>query len=178
MEQEVVTLLFTRRRRNAVSWLIRWAMPRSRFALALSSHAIIAIGDTCYEANMLHGVRSGRREYILEGQLVVRERAYRVPDLAAGVQWVEQQLCRYRPAMPKWIPAAFHGPVGTIMVALNSNYDWRGALGLSLAPDRDWAEEDVFFCYELAAAFLRACGREEFSELSHVGETALLAINP
>lgn len=174
--QDQVTLLFTRRRRNPISWLIRWAMPRSRFAFALSSHAIVAIGDRCYEANMIHGVRRDSRAAILEGQSVVRERTYVVPDISAGVRWAEQRLCRYQPQPPWWVPAGLSGLAGTVMRICNSNYDWRGALGLSLAPDRDWAEEDVFFCYEFAAAFLRACGRNEFAELSHIGETALLAI--
>lgn len=176
--QDHVTLLFTRRRRNPISWLIRWAMPRSRFAFALSSHAIVAIGAICYEANMIYGVRSDTRAAILDGQTVVLERTYRVDDLAAGIRWADQQLCAYQPTVPAWLPGWLHTPIKTVLRMLNSNYDWRGALGLSLAPGRDWAEEDVFFCYEFAAAFLRASGRNEFAELSHIGETALLAISP
>jgi len=176
--QDQVTVLFTRRRRNPISWLIRWAMPRSRFAFALSSHAIIVAGGICYEANMIHGVRKGARAVILDGQTVVRERTYRVTDLAAGTRWGDQQLCSYRPQLPAWVPSWLQAALGTVLRILNSNYDWRGALGLGLAPGRDWAEEDVFFCYEFVAAFLRACGRDEFADLSHVGETALLAISP
>lgn len=176
--QDHVTLLFTRRRRNPVSWLIRWAMPRSRFAFALSSHVIVAVGETCYEANMVHGVRKDSRDVVLAGQTIVRTRVYRVPDAAAGQRWAEQQLCTYRPNLPAWLPAWMRTPLAAALRILNSNYDWRGALGLSMAPGRDWAEEDAFFCYEFAAAWLRACGREVFADLSHVGETALLAINP
>jgi hypothetical protein len=149
-----IKVIFTHRRWNPISWLIRWAMPRSRFAFALSSHAIVVGPDQCYEATMLHGVRAVDYAKAIDGQVIVRERRYQVPDAAAGLAWAAEQARRKVP------------------------YDWRGALGLSLAPGRDWAEADAFFCYEFAAAVLRAGGRDLFSDLSHVGETALLAINP
>lgn len=147
-----ITVLFTRRRWNPVSWLIRWAMPRSRFALGLSSHAIILDGDTCYEATMLHGVRAVPKYVALAGQVLVKETHYQVPDPAAGIAWVRSQVGR--------------------------PYDFRGAFGLALAPDRAWAEDDCWFCYELAGAVLKHAGRPVFANLSHVGETALMAINP
>jgi hypothetical protein len=147
-----ITILFTRRRWNFVSWLIRWSMPRSRFALALSSHAIVVDGDTCYEATMLDGVRAVPRHVALKNQVLVKETRYTVPDPAAGIRWAYEQVGR--------------------------PYDFRGAFGLALAPDRDWAEDDCWFCYELAAGVLQAAGRPVFANLSHVGETALMAINP
>jgi hypothetical protein len=148
-----ITIIFTRRRWNPMSWLIRWAMPRSRFAFALSSHAIVAAPDgQCYEATMLHGVRAVDRATALAGQTVVLAVHYQVPDAAAGLAWVGDQVGRA--------------------------YDWRGAFGLSLSPDRDWAKDDSWFCYELAAGTLRAAGRPLFSNLSHIGEVALMAINP
>jgi hypothetical protein len=149
-----ITVVFTRRRWNPVSWLIRWVMPRSRFALALSSHAIVVGPDRCYEATMLHGVRSVDHAAALRGQTTVRTIHYQVPDAAAGIAWVEAQCDGKK------------------------RYDWRGAFGLGLAPGRDWAEDDRWFCYELAAAVLRAAGRPVFANLSHVGEIALMAINP
>lgn len=150
---ETITIIFTRRRWNPMSWLIRWAMPRSRFAFALSSHAIVASPDgKCYEATMLHGVREVDRATALAGQHVVREIAYQVPDAAAGIRWAKGQV--------------------------DTRYDWRGALGLSFAPDRNWAQDDAWFCYEFAAGSLRAAGRQVFANLAHVGETALFAINP
>ncbi|MBY0242661.1 MAG: hypothetical protein K2X55_25440 [Burkholderiaceae bacterium] len=148
-----ITIIFTRRHWNPVSWLIRWAMPRSRFALALSSHSIIAAPDgTCYEATMRHGVRVVDRATALSGQCVVREIAYKVPDVAAGIRWAQQQV--------------------------GKSYDWRGAFGLALAPGRNWADDGDWFCYEFSAGTLRAAGRDVFANLSHVGETALMAINP
>jgi hypothetical protein len=175
---DAVTILFTRRRRNPVSWLIRWAMPRSRFAFALSSHAIVCAYGRCFEATMLHGVREVDRATALAGQTLVRERAYQVPNGAAGLRWARTQLCTYQPSLPRWLPAWAQRVAATALHIANSNYDWRGALGLGLAPDRDWAEDGNWFCYEFAAAFLRACGRDVFADLAHVGETALLAINP
>lgn len=147
-----ITVLFTRRKWNVVSWLIRWAMPRSRFAFALSSHAIIVCGDDCYEATMLHGVRKVGRKVALHNQIVVREANYAVPNATAGIAWANEQI--------------------------GAPYDFRGAFGLALAPGRKWAEDDSWFCYEFAAAVLRASGRDVFANLSHVGETALMAINP
>ena len=147
------TLVYTKRPWNLISWAIRWAMPRSRFALALSSHVIIDAPDgMCYEATMLHGVRKVERAAALAGAVVVREIQHEVPNPQAGMQWLQDQV--------------------------NKGYDWSGAFGLSLAPDRDWAEPDRWYCYELAAGFLRAAGRDVFANLSHIGETALLSLNP
>ena len=149
---KTITVLFTRRRWSLVSWLIRWAMPRSRFAFALSSHAIVVDGDDCYEATMLTGVRKAPKKVALKGQIVVKETHYQVPDAKAGIAWANEQLGR--------------------------PYDFKGAFGLALSPDRGWAEDDCWFCYEFAAGVLKASGRPVFSELSHVGEIALMSINP
>jgi hypothetical protein len=175
---DTVTFLFTRRRWNPVSWLIRWAMPRSRFAFALSSHAIVYADGVCYEATMLHGVREVDRATALQGQTVVRERQYQVADLAAGILWAKSQLCTYTPNPPKWLPAWGQAICSLVQRLRHNNYDWSGAAGLGLAPDRNWAEAGRWFCYEFAAGFLRAAGRQVFADLSHVGETALMAIEP
>jgi hypothetical protein len=147
-----ITILFTRRRWNLVSWLIRWAMPRSRFAWALSSHALIVDGGFCYEAVMLGGVRCVSLQAVLKNQQPVRELRYTVPDATAGIAWVQTQIGR--------------------------PYDFKGAFGLALAPGRNWADDDCWFCYELAAGVLKAAGRPEFANLSHIGETALFSIAP
>jgi len=176
--QDHITLLFTRRRWNPVSLLIRWMKPRSRIALALSSHVIIAIGDTCYEANMLTGVRKGARDDILKGQTIVRERVHFVPDLAAGIAFLERQLCTYVPTAPGWVLAPLRPLACVVLLMTHNNYDFGGALGLGLAPGENWADPSKWFCYELAAAFLKACGRNVFDELERICETALLAISP
>jgi hypothetical protein len=147
-----ITVLFTRRKWNPVSWLIRWAVPRSRFSLALSSHCIIDAGEMLYEATMLHGVRVVDRATALDGQTIVKETRYQVPDAPAGIVFAQSQ-------------------VGT-------PYDWPGALGLGLTPGRDWRQDDKWFCFEFAGAVLRAAGRPVFANLTHVGETALMSINP
>lgn len=111
----VITLHFTRRPWNPISFAIRWAMPRTRFALAYSSHVIVDIEGWCYEATMLRGVRPPAWwEGALQGHQVVRTVRIEVPDLSAGLRFARKQ-------------------VGT-------GYDYKGALGLSVAPDRDWAE--------------------------------------
>ena len=147
-----ITVLFTKRPLNPLSWLIRWAVPRSRFSLALSSHAMVIVGNDCYEAGMLTGVRVQPIQKALRGQEEVKRIVYQVPDAAAGVAWLDQQV--------------------------GKPYDWRGALALAIKPGRDWAEDDCWFCYELAAGALKAAGRPVFANLSHIGETALMAINP
>jgi hypothetical protein len=147
-----IRIVFTKRAWNPISWLIRWAVPRSRFALALSSHCLIDAGDVMYEANMLHGVRGVSRTVALAGLTGVKTIDYSVPDAAAGIAWAIAQD--------------------------GKKYDWRGALGLGLTPYRDWAADDSWFCYEFAAGVLKASGRDVFANLSHVNETALMAINP
>lgn len=147
-----IRVIFTRRKWNPVSWLIRWACPRSRFALALSSHCIVDAGIAVYEAHMLHGVRCVDREVALKGQTVVKQTDYQVPDTLAGLKWASSQI--------------------------GARYDWPGALGLGLTPGRDWKQDDKWFCYEFAAAVLHASGRPVFANLTHVGETALMSINP
>ena len=152
MAADRITVLFTRRKWNPVSWLIRFVVPRSRFALAMSSHCIVDAGDKMYEAHMLHGVREVDRATALNGQSIVKETCYQVPNAAAGIEWAAGQV--------------------------GKGYDWGGAFGLGLAPYRDWSEDDKWYCYELAAGVLRAAGRDVFANLTHVGETALMAINP
>jgi len=147
-----ITLIFTRRAWNPISWLIRWAVPRSRFALSMSSHCLIDAGDVIYEANMLHGVRGVSRAVALSGLTVVKTIAYSVPDAAAGIAWAISQD--------------------------GKKYDWRGAFGLGLTPYRDWKDDRDWFCFEFAAAVLRASGRDAFENLAHVSETALMAIKP
>jgi hypothetical protein len=173
---DTITLLFTCRRWNPVSWLIRWVMPRSRFALALSSHCIILADGRYFEADMFAGVREIDRDTALRNHTVVRQRDYFVPSAAAGIAWILGQLCTYQSNPPAWLPAWARRIYAIVDLLINNNYDWRGALGLGLAPDRQWASDFAWFCYELAAGFIAACGRPVFANLSNVGETALLAI--
>lgn len=148
----MVTVQFTIRKFNPISWLIRWAIPRSRFALAMSSHCLIDAGDTIYEANMLHGVRAADRATALDGLTVVRTIKYNVPDIERGMTWLKAQV--------------------------GKPYDWRGGLGLGLSPYREWEDDDRWFCFELVAGMLQASGRPVFFNLNHVSEIALMAITP
>lgn len=149
---DTIRIIFTRRKWNPVSWMIRWAVPRSRFSMALSSHCLIDAGGAVYEANMLHGVRCVPLDVAMKGLTVAKIIEYQVPNAMAGYAFAS-------------------GQVGT-------PYDWPGALGLGLTPGRDWKQDDKWFCYELAAATLQAAGRPLFANLTHIGETAMMAINP
>lgn len=173
---KTITLLFTKRRANPVSWLIRWALPRSRFALALSSHCIIDAGAEAIEATMLHGVRAVSREVALRGQTVVRSKTYAVEDAEAGLAFVRSQVCTYQPKVPRWLPTWAALALAALLTLRNNNYDFGGALGLGINPDRNWADPSKWWCYELGAAAIRAAGRPVFSDLSHITETALLAL--
>ena len=101
---------------------------------------------------MLHGVRCASYDVAMKGQTVVKIAEYQVPNAAMGLAFAASQ-------------------VGT-------PYDWPGALGLGLTPGRDWKQDDKWFCYEFAAAVIQAGGRPLFANLTHIGETALMAINP
>lgn len=173
-----ITIMLTRRRWNPISWLIRYGMPRSRFALALSSHAIVFDGDICYEATMLHGVREVPRQVAMAGQHAVYEKRFSVPNRAAGIAWARAQVCTYQPNPPKWLPKWLRSPLAVVLKLARNNYDFKGAFGIAFAPGRKWQEDDCWFCFEFAAGVLRAAGRDVFADLSHVGETALIAINP
>lgn len=149
---QTITLLFAHRKWNPISWLIRWAIPQSRFALAMSSHCLVDDYDLIYEANMLHGTRGVARDVALDGLTIIKSITYTVPDAAAAIAWAKSQV--------------------------GKPYDWLGAFGLGLAPYRNWAEDDKWFCYEFGAGVLRAGGRDEFANLTHISEIALMAIKP
>lgn len=148
----MIAMLFTRRRYNPVSWLIRWALPLSRFKWSQSSHVMVIDGDHVVEASMLHGVRRVPFDEAMRSQTVVKWVVFTVPDTEAGMGWIRSQV--------------------------GKPYDFKGAFGLSLTPTRDWQEDDCWFCYELAAATLHAAGREVFARTGHISEAALLAIKP
>lgn len=105
-----------------------------------------------YHATMRHGVVKEPIEQALHGQTVVAQRDFEVLDAPAALAWLDTQV--------------------------GKPYDWRGALGVSLSPDRVWGSDDSWFCHELCAAALRAAGRNLFIESGHVNDSALLLIEP
>jgi uncharacterized protein YycO len=147
-----ITVIFTKRKWNPVSWIIRWAMPRTRFHNAISSHCLIVDGDYVVEAAMLHGVRRVLKDEAMKGQHIVRTVDFKVPDAEAGLAWLRTQV--------------------------GMSYDFRGAFGVALSPDREWAKEGWWFCYELAAATIAAAGRDIFRTYGHIAENALLSVKP
>lgn len=57
-----LTVIFTKTWWSPFSWLIRWVLPRNRFALAKSSHCyIVGDNDEVYEAVFPKGVRKPHR---------------------------------------------------------------------------------------------------------------------
>jgi uncharacterized protein YycO len=149
---QTIRVIFTKREWNPVSWLIRWVLPRTRFYLAHSSHCLIVDGDHLIEAHMLYGVRREPAIVALAGLTIVKSIEYQVPDADAGLQWARGQC--------------------------GKRYDFTGAVGIGLAPDRSWHEDDAWFCYELAAAAIVKAGRDIFADVGHISESALLAIKP
>jgi hypothetical protein len=144
------TILFTRRPLNPVSWLIRWALPVSRFKWARASHSMILDGDHVIHATMLKGVVREPLAQVMRGQVVVAQRHYHVPNAPHGLSWALGQV--------------------------GATYDFKGALGLSITPDRRWREDDKWFCHEFCAAYLHACGRTVFSSFGHVTDSALMLV--
>lgn len=146
------TIVFTTRPWNPVSWLIRWALPASRFKWARASHSMILIDGYVIHATMMNGVVRQPFAEAMKHQKIVTMRDYSVPDLDAGIAWA--------------------------MAQVGKPYDFKGAFGVALDPDREWREDDSWFCHELSAGFLNACGKRIFDKYGHVTDTSLLLINP
>ena len=151
-----ITVIFTKDIWSPISWLIRWALPRSRFSIAQSSHCYIEAGNdgtndsTLFEASPFNGVDITTFEDVLKSNRVVAVKNYYVADKKLAMSFLIAQL--------------------------NKKYDYKGAVGMALSPDRIWHEDDSWFCYELAAGAIKAGGGVQFECLSHINETALFAI--
>lgn len=147
----IIRVVFTKTPTSPISWLIRWALPMTRFKLALSSHCLIEYGDFMYESLPKGGVQRRLRNDALKGSVIVKTVEYEVPDAEAGMQWAIAQL--------------------------GKKYDMLGAVGM-IGGNRTWNDPESWFCYEFVAAVIEAAGRKEFDSLTHITETALLAIKP
>lgn len=149
---QTIKIIFTKSPWSVVSWIVRWALPRSRFALGLSSHCYILNEETdfVYEADLFEGVRYKNRLEAMRGTIVVATREFSVISKQAGFDFLNKQI--------------------------GKKYDLKGSIGLGLKPERDWEEDDAWFCYELAAAALKAAGFDVFENVSHVNETVLLSL--
>jgi uncharacterized protein YycO len=132
--------------------MIRWALPRTRFAIALASHCMVVDDECVIEANMLHGVRRVPMSEAIAGAIVVKTVDFDVPDAEAGLTWARKQV--------------------------DKPYDWLGAFGMAIAPDRTWQDESDWFCFELAAAALAKAGRDIFTDHAHITGSMLMAVKP
>lgn len=150
---EQITVVFTKRNWNPGSYLIRWGLPKSRFKVADASHCLIKDGDYFIEASMEHGVRRALADEALKSLTVVDTITYNVSNAEAGIAFARSQV--------------------------GKSYDFKGAFGIALAPDRDWTQDDKWFCFELAAATLAKAGRNDFREdAGHISGNLLMAIKP
>jgi uncharacterized protein YycO len=120
--------------------------------MALASHCMVADGDYIVEANMMYGVRRVPLAEAMKGCTEVGRITYQVPNAEAGLEWVRQQV--------------------------GKGYDWKGAFGLALSPNRDWQEDDRWDCFELGAATIHKAGRIIFKDTGHVSGNMLMAIHP
>lgn len=146
-----LTVIFTKTYWSPFSWLIRYMLPRNRFALARSSHCyIVGDNDEVYEAVFPQGVRKQHISKALKRDTVVKTITYKVIYRNAAINFLESQI--------------------------GKKYDLRAAIGLGLPIERDWNDPSDWYCYELAAAALAAGGLTVFKQLSHITETALFAI--
>ena len=147
-----LTVIFTKCYCNPLSWLIRWVLPRSRFALALSSHCYILNNDMCYQAIALKGVCTVSYKDAIKYDTIVKTISYKVLNLQAAIDFLNSQL--------------------------GKPYDYKAALGLAIGGSRVWHEDDKWYCYELACGALRAGGRDEFENLTHITEIGLMSLKP
>jgi uncharacterized protein YycO len=105
-------------------------------------------GDYVIHATMLRGVVRDPIEFAMRRQVVVQRKDFDVPDAKAGLAMARRQV--------------------------GKPYDFKGAFGLSIKPTRQWGSDDKWFCHELCAAYLHACGRRLFDRFGHVTDSALL----
>lgn len=171
-----LTVIFTKRMSNPISWLIRWAIPQTRLYIARSSHAMVLDGDHVIEAHMLYGVRRVPLADAIKGATVVGAARYAVRDAAKGCAWFRSQICTYKPAPPSWLPKWAQAGVAVIQRLLHNNYDFKGALGLGMAPNRDWQDPVAWHCYEGVARALLEAGLDVFADTGFITETTLLAV--
>jgi uncharacterized protein YycO len=75
---------------------------------------------------------------------------YAVTDAGAGLAWARSQI--------------------------GKPYDLKGAFGLAISPDRDWQEDDSWFCFEIAAGALKAAGLDVFHHTGHITSSHLMQI--
>jgi len=150
---ETISVVFTKRNWNPGSYLIRWGLPKSRFKVAPASHCLIRDGEYMIQASMEGGVIRSLAADAMKHLTTVEEVSYTVDNAEAGLAYARSQV--------------------------GKPYDFKGAFGLALAPDRDWTAEDKWFCFELAAAALAKAGRNDFrDDAGHITGNLLLAIKP
>jgi hypothetical protein len=174
--QQHIRVIYTAKLFNPVSWLIRWMVGPSKVSFTRSSHGMVVDGVYAIEAHMIFGVRRVPLTVALHGATVVLVADYPVDDAEAGLGWFRSQVCTYIGRRPAWLPKPLQELVALVDLVLHNNYDYKGALGLGIAPDRNWQSPDNWFCYEGIGRALKEAGLNVFAELGHITEGVLLAI--
>lgn len=153
---DTIQAYFTKRPYNPGSLLIRAANPVSLLRIAPVSHVVVIDSESGYamEASMLHGVRRAAIDEVLTGLTIVQRVSFQVPDAEAGLAWMRATAER------------------------KAKYDFKGAFGLGLAPDRDWQEDDDWFCFEYVANGLAKAGRDTFANHARVTGYMLMSLVP
>jgi hypothetical protein len=86
------------------------------------SHSMNIIGDTTYEATMLHGCRAVPVDVAMQGVAVYQDMYVPVPNLEAAVQFGLDQA--------------------------GKGYDFGGAFGLPFLESEDWSDDSKWWCSE------------------------------
>lgn len=148
--------IYTIRPYHPASLLIRVANPVSVVRIAPASHVIAMDGDTGYgfEASFLHDIRRAPMEELLDGTKTVADISYQVPDAIAGRNWMQAEVDR------------------------KAKYDKWGALGLGIAPSRNWQSDEDWFCFEFFAMGMLKSGRRTFKNSGHVTAYMLMSLDP
>lgn len=148
--------IYTKRPLNPGSLLIRMVNPVSLFKMSPASHVIVVDGASGYgmEASASHGVRRAPLADMLKGLTVVQAIDYQVPNAESGLSWMRQQTAK------------------------GAKYDFKGALGLGLGTDRNWQDDDSWFCFEYFCKGLVEAGRPTFVNASRVGGYMLMSLDP
>jgi hypothetical protein len=151
---ETMQGIFVKRKTKIMSYVIRYFLPLSRFKMARASHVIIPHPDgiNCFEAVAQHGVRRVELSVALQGATIVKTINYEVLDANAGYDWLQSQV--------------------------GKPYDFRGAIGSGLGPNRDWQDDSSWFCFEYFAEGLLKAGRKLFVDNAHITGEMLMGVSP
>ena len=123
-----ITLRFTTKwPYNVSSWIIARAAGSNQW-----SHVMAIVGDTAYEATMLHGCRGVPVDVAMHGVKCYQDMIVEVPDIEKSIQWAKEQI--------------------------GKKYDFAGAFGIPFCASQDWNDDRKWWCSEHNFMMLGAGG--------------------